>query len=227
MTYLEKTMTTENLSAAFDTIYHSLERRLKKLLVVTAQAPGETDWQAALGGTDVETIVVGSGGEALAAVRHQYLDAIVVDFGLADIPATQLVDEIHAESTSLAPPIVVYSAQPVSLATETEIRNLDGWAWSGSRTRATGCWKRPSCCSTARMPISPKRSGRAWLKPEATKPRSEARRCWWWTMTFAISSRSPACWSSMTWRWSTPRMAARESRCSSKPRESTAFSWIS
>jgi CheY-like chemotaxis protein/two-component sensor histidine kinase len=124
LTYLEKSMTTENLSSAFDTIYHSLERRQKKLLVVTARAPGETDWQAALGGTDVETIVVGSGGEALAAARHQYLDAIVVDFGLADIPATQLVDEIHAEATPLAPPIVVYSAQPVSLAVETEIRNL-------------------------------------------------------------------------------------------------------
>jgi len=122
MTYLEKTMTTENLSAAFDTIHHSLERRLKKLLVVTAEAPGATAWQAALGGTDVETIVVGSGGEALAAVRHQYLDAIVVDFGLTDIPAMQLVDEIHAEA---APPaVVVYTAQPVSLAVESEIRNL-------------------------------------------------------------------------------------------------------
>jgi CheY-like chemotaxis protein/two-component sensor histidine kinase len=124
MTYLEKTMTTENLTAAFDTIYHSLERRLKKLLVVTAQAPGETDWQAALGGTDVETIVVGSGGEALAAVTHQYLDALVVDFGLADIPAMQLVEEIHAEMSPLAPPIVVYCPQPVRLEMETAIRNL-------------------------------------------------------------------------------------------------------
>jgi CheY-like chemotaxis protein/two-component sensor histidine kinase len=123
MTYLEKTMTTEILSAAFDTIHHSLERRQKKLLVVTAQAAGETGWQAALGGPDVETIVVGSGGETLAVMRHQYLDAIVVDFGLTDIPALQLVDQIHAEVSPQAPPIVVYSKRPVSLAVETEIRN--------------------------------------------------------------------------------------------------------
>jgi CheY-like chemotaxis protein len=57
-------------------------------------------------------------------VRHQYLDAIVVEFGLADIPAAQLVDEIHSEATPLAPPVVVYSPRPVSLAVETEIRNL-------------------------------------------------------------------------------------------------------
>ncbi len=113
----------EILSAAFDTIHHSLERRQKKLLVVTAQAAGETGWQAALGGPDVETIVVGSGGEALAVMRHQYLDGIVVDLGLTDIPALQLVDEIHAEVSPQAPPIVVYSKRPVSLAVETEIRN--------------------------------------------------------------------------------------------------------
>src|SRR5205823_3416795 len=87
MTYLEKTMTKENLNAAFDTIHSSLERRVKKLLVVAGRQNEGTDWQAALGGSDVQTIVVSSGGEALAMVRQQYLDGIAVDLGLPDIPA--------------------------------------------------------------------------------------------------------------------------------------------
>ena len=36
MTYLEKSVTKDNLNAAFDTIHHSLERRTKKLLIVAA-----------------------------------------------------------------------------------------------------------------------------------------------------------------------------------------------
>jgi len=65
-------VTKERLNAAFDTIHQSLQRRVKKLLLVTADDPGHTNWQAALGGTDVETTVVGSGGEALAIVKQQY-----------------------------------------------------------------------------------------------------------------------------------------------------------
>ena len=44
--------------------------------------------------------------------------------GLTDIPAMQLVEEIHAQVSPHAPPIVVYSPQPVSLETELAVRNL-------------------------------------------------------------------------------------------------------
>ena len=124
MTYLEKAVNKDKLNAAFDNIHRSLERRVKKLLVVTAEDPGKTNWQAKLGGQEVETILAGSGGAALAVVKHQYLDAIMVDFAIADIPAAELVREIQAEVSPLPPPIVVYTAQAVSPKTESEIRGL-------------------------------------------------------------------------------------------------------
>jgi HAMP domain-containing protein/signal transduction histidine kinase/DNA-binding response OmpR family regulator len=124
MTYLEKSVTKETLNAAFDTIHHSLERRVKKLLIATAGNPARTNWQASLGGNDVETIVVGSGGEALAVLKQQYLDGIAVDFALADIAAGELVAEIHAQAGPLAPPVVVYSDLPLNPETETGIRDL-------------------------------------------------------------------------------------------------------
>jgi CheY-like chemotaxis protein len=124
MTYLEKTMTKENLNAAFDTIHHSLEKRERKLLVVANGDGPRVDWSATLGGADVETIAVASGGEALAILRHQYLDAVAIDMALSDIPAAQLVEEVHALTNPQAPPIVVYCAAPVALHVETSIRNL-------------------------------------------------------------------------------------------------------
>jgi HAMP domain-containing protein/signal transduction histidine kinase/DNA-binding response OmpR family regulator len=124
MTYLEKSMTKENLNAAFDKIHQSLELRQRKLLVVANAGHERVDWHGALGGSDVETLVVASGGEALAVVKHQYVDVIVVSGSLADIPALQLVEEIHAQTSPQAPPIVFYSSSPLNPSDESAIRTL-------------------------------------------------------------------------------------------------------
>jgi len=123
MTYLEKSVTKDYLNVAFDTIHYSLQKRTKKLLIV-AQDTGQRDqWQELLGGKDVDLIAVGSGGEALAVVKQQYLDGIVLDLYFADIPAAQLVEEIQAE-VNPAPPLVVCGAPASSAGPEAEIRSL-------------------------------------------------------------------------------------------------------
>ena len=59
MTYLEKSVTKDNLNAAFDTIHHSLERRTRKLLIVAERRVPRADWQELLGGADVEIVCGG------------------------------------------------------------------------------------------------------------------------------------------------------------------------
>jgi HAMP domain-containing protein/signal transduction histidine kinase/DNA-binding response OmpR family regulator len=123
MTYLEKSVTKEKLNIAFDGIRHSLERRTKKLLIVAPEELRLTNWREALGGNGVEIVAVSSGGEALAVVRHQYLDAIALDLRLADIPAAQLVEEIQAE-TSPMPPVVVCGPRRPGAEAESAIKSL-------------------------------------------------------------------------------------------------------
>ncbi len=77
MTYLEKSITKDNLNAAFDTIHQSLRPRTRKLLIVAAEEARLAAWRDLLGGSGVEILAVGSGGEALAVARQQYLDGIV------------------------------------------------------------------------------------------------------------------------------------------------------
>ncbi len=122
MTYLEKSVTKENLNLAFDTIHHSLEKRKKKLLIVVQEEARRNSWRDVLGGNDLETIAVGSGGEALAVVKQQYLDAIVLDLYFADIPAVQLVEEIQAE-VSPAPPVVLCGPPSPAMGVEADIRS--------------------------------------------------------------------------------------------------------
>jgi CheY-like chemotaxis protein len=123
MTYLEKSVTEDNLSAAFDSIHDSLRRRTRKLLIVARDPARRTNWQEILGGDGVEIVAVASGGEALAVVRQQYLDAIVLDSRLADIPAMQLLEEIQAE-VSPTPPVVVSGPPNAGPEAEGEIRRM-------------------------------------------------------------------------------------------------------
>jgi CheY-like chemotaxis protein len=123
MTYLEKSVTKDNLNTAFNTIHHSLERRAKKLLIVAPEDARRTHWGQILGGSDVETFAVGSGGQALAVVRGQYLDAIALDLRIGDISAAQLVEEIQTE-ISPVPPVVVCGPMRPGGEVEAEIRRL-------------------------------------------------------------------------------------------------------
>jgi CheY-like chemotaxis protein len=124
MTYLEKSAGKDNLNAAFDAIHNSLVRRTRKLLVVTEAEARITEWQELLGGSDVEILAVRSGGEALATVRQKYLDAIVLDLDLTDIPRVQLVEEIRAQTRPQAPPMVICGPPNPSGDVDAEIRRL-------------------------------------------------------------------------------------------------------
>ncbi len=124
MTYLEKSITKDNLNTAFDAIHHSLERRRKKLLIVAGEELRRSHWVELLGGKDVDTIAVGSGGEALAVARQQYLDGIVIDLKLLDIPAVQLAEEIQAGSNPQTPPVVICGPPNAGHSLDAEIRRL-------------------------------------------------------------------------------------------------------
>jgi HAMP domain-containing protein/signal transduction histidine kinase/DNA-binding response OmpR family regulator len=124
MTFLEKSVTKDHLSAAFDAIHQSIERRTKKLLVVSQEAVRRAEWAGFLGGPDVEILAVASGGEALAVARQKYVDGIAIDLQLGDIPAVQLAEEIRSEVGPPKPPAVICGPTNPGPAIEAEIRRL-------------------------------------------------------------------------------------------------------
>jgi HAMP domain-containing protein/signal transduction histidine kinase/DNA-binding response OmpR family regulator len=124
MTYLEKSVTKDNLTAAFDTIHQSLERRAKKLMIVVPEGERRLQWKDTLGGPDVEIIAVGSGGEALAMVRQRYLDGIAIDLALHDIPGVQLAEEILLQTSPDTPPLVICGPENRDGDLDADIRGL-------------------------------------------------------------------------------------------------------
>ena len=216
MTYLEKSITKDNLSAAFDTIHHSLQRRTKKLLIVAGEEARQAEWRELLGGSDVEILAVRhrrrslGGGESSNTWMASCSIWSLAGYsggpvGGRDPGAMRACTRRPSCFAALLPGARRFEAEIRRLARSGVVRYAESAGTPAGRNRA------PPAPRGSR--IFPSRSGRCWRLCGGTTPRWPARRCWWWTTTSAISSRSPACWSSTTCRWFTPRMAARESRC--------------
>jgi CheY-like chemotaxis protein len=124
MSYLEKSVTKDLLNAAFDNIHHSLQRRTKKLLLVTADDGRRSVWIESLNGPDIEIFAVSSAGEALAVAKNRYLDGIALDHVLEGISPTQLVEELQNDVTLQTPPMVICGPVPAGIDIGGEVRRL-------------------------------------------------------------------------------------------------------
>jgi CheY-like chemotaxis protein/two-component sensor histidine kinase len=107
MTYLEKSVTNESLAEAFATIEHSAQHRVKKLLVVCANTEERGEIVKTVAAPDLDIIAASTGGEALAVVKQQYLDGIVIHLSVSDIAPLHLVEEIQALISPYVSPIIV------------------------------------------------------------------------------------------------------------------------
>ncbi len=124
MTYLEKSATNESLAETFATIQHSAQKRVKKVLLVASDEPDQHAIIETIGAPDIDVSSVPTGGEALAVMKQQYLDGIVVHLRVDGIAPIDLVDEIQRQAGHYVPPIILVCDRPLTTAEETELMRL-------------------------------------------------------------------------------------------------------
>jgi signal transduction histidine kinase/CheY-like chemotaxis protein/HAMP domain-containing protein len=124
ISYLEKSVTRESLQQAFTSIEQSVQPRVKKLLFVTDDTARRRKIHHHLEGGDIEILNAGSGGEALAIIGQQYVDGVVIDLRVSDIPAMDLVEEIHRQTGPEPPPVIVYSKRDLNEAEISAMQRL-------------------------------------------------------------------------------------------------------
>jgi hypothetical protein len=119
--YLKKPVSKQALTEAFARIQDFVERRVKNLLVVEGDEAQRTGIAQLIGDGDVRTTAVGTGDEALAALRDQPFDCMVLDPSLPDMPGVELIGRVKkAGHRDL--PIIVYTGKDL---TEDEEREFD------------------------------------------------------------------------------------------------------
>ncbi|HEX4274937.1 MAG TPA: HAMP domain-containing protein [Bryobacteraceae bacterium] len=124
MTYLEKSITRESLQQAFTNIEKSAQPRTRTLLLVTADEARRVNVEQLLSGQDLEILHFTSGTEVLRNISNQYVDGIIVDLRLPDMPATELIRQIQEHGVLEPPPVILYSKRAATAEEEDEITHL-------------------------------------------------------------------------------------------------------
>jgi CheY-like chemotaxis protein len=101
-----------------------VQKRVKKLLVVCAQEEERNDMIAAVAAPDIDTLGVTTAGEALAMLKQQYLDGIVVHLEIEGIAPMALVEEIQDHAGPYAPPILLMCDRALTGEEELELARL-------------------------------------------------------------------------------------------------------
>ncbi len=103
MTYLQKSVGT-SIDEAFTAIQQSMDRGIKKLLVVGEGALRD-DLKSVIGGEDIQIITAPSGEAALSVLENERADAIVLGAHLQDMGVLHFVQEVYKTAK---PPIILF-----------------------------------------------------------------------------------------------------------------------
>ncbi|HYE38817.1 MAG TPA: response regulator, partial [Ramlibacter sp.] len=112
--YLLKEPTTAGLEAAFDRLKEYTQPRTKRLLVVEDNAIERDAVVELLGYDDIDIATAGSGDAALAAMRRQPFDCVVLDLRLPDMSGFELLETMRSEPPLSAVPVVVFTGKDLS-----------------------------------------------------------------------------------------------------------------
>ena len=112
--YLIKEATTAGVEAAFERIRQFTTPRIKRLLVVEDNGIKREAVVELLGYEDIETVAVGSGGEALVEMRAKAFDCVVLDLRLPDMTGFELLEKLQAEPALASVPVVVFTDKDLS-----------------------------------------------------------------------------------------------------------------
>ncbi len=120
--FMNKPATTEGLQAALERIKAFAASKIRELLVVEDDPSEQMSIAELIGFDDVKITAVGSGADALNAMRDRSYDCVVLDLKLPDISGFDLLSEIQQDESLRDTPIVVFTGRELSEDEESELR---------------------------------------------------------------------------------------------------------
>ncbi|MDQ2701552.1 MAG: HAMP domain-containing protein [Pseudomonadota bacterium] len=120
--YLAKPADNETIAAALQRIKDYTLPRVKKLLVVEDDAAERMGIEELIRHDDVAIDTVGSGEEALQALRSGGYDCAVLDLRLPDMSGFELLDRIQEIAELRELPIVVFTGKELSAAEDKRLK---------------------------------------------------------------------------------------------------------
>jgi CheY-like chemotaxis protein len=122
--FITKPATTEGIEHALERIKEYAVPRKRRLLVVEDNAAEQLSIRELLGHDDIEIVSATSGEEALAVLREQQIDCVVLDLRLPDISGFEVLNRIRDDETLPDLPVVVFTGKELTPEHAGQLRDL-------------------------------------------------------------------------------------------------------
>jgi CheY-like chemotaxis protein len=122
--FITKPTTTEGLKNALTRIRDYARPRRKRLLVVEDNAAERLSITELLGHDDIDIATACTGAEALAMLREQSCDCIVLDLRLPDMSGFEVLERIRDDATLSEVPVVVFTGREMSPEEDVQLHTI-------------------------------------------------------------------------------------------------------
>ncbi len=122
--YALKPAQREELVAVMRKLEEKFSQRMRQLLVVEDDARQRRTISELLSNENVEIVSVGTGQQALAALKATTFDCMVLDLTLPDVDGFRLLEEMAQNEAVAFPPVIVYTGRELSAEEEQTLRRF-------------------------------------------------------------------------------------------------------
>ncbi|MCP4619499.1 MAG: HAMP domain-containing protein [Bradyrhizobium sp.] len=122
--FVNKPTTTEGVSAALSQIKEYARPRRKRLLIVEDNAAEQMSIRELLDHDDIEIVTTATGAGALATLRDNPCDCVVLDLKLPDMSGFEVLDRIRSDDGLSNVPVVVFTGRELSVEEDAELHTM-------------------------------------------------------------------------------------------------------
>ena len=122
--FMTKPTTAEGLQEALTKITDYVKPRRKRLLVVEDNAAERLSITELLGHDDIDIATVETGGEAIAALRDDPADCVVLDLRLPDMSGFEVLEKIRDDEALVNVPVVVFTGRELSPEEDAQLHTM-------------------------------------------------------------------------------------------------------
>ena len=121
--YVTKPVSSEQLDMVFGTLENVIEKTMKMLLIVEDDQDQAKAMVALLEDRNVTITVADSGDKAIELLSSEQFDCIVLDLGLADMGAYELLEELKKLDPGRRIPVIIHTGRELTHEDERRLRH--------------------------------------------------------------------------------------------------------
>ncbi|MCC2956043.1 response regulator [Massilia sp. IC2-477] len=119
--YALKPTSREQLEEVFRKLQEKSSQKIKRVLLVEDDERQRESVVQLIADADVQIAAVGTGGEALALLKEQTFDCMIIDLKLPDMQGRELLERMSHEELCSFPPVIVYTGRNLTRDEEAEL----------------------------------------------------------------------------------------------------------